>query len=72
MPYPAVLGVWCDGADDCEDFLEGDFLVGDDDDHATRFGYALDYATEHGWAVLGRRHPLTALTYCPGHKPANR
>ena len=73
--YPALLGVACDGYDntgthyddDCDARLEADILVADTDPRDTRLGYILDHATAHGWTVVGRDRPTSALTFCPTH-----
>lgn len=80
MPQPSAdrvlyfLGVVCDHEDNtvpCDTLIQGDFIVAKSDDKATRYGYVLDYATQHGWTIKGRSFPLQAQTYCPKHASAH-
>lgn len=49
---PCQLTVFCDC---CGTEHTGDYLVGEDDDAATRFGYARRHLTEHqGWRCDAR------------------
>jgi hypothetical protein len=66
------LAVSCDGADDCENFIEADFMVSETDDRAARLRYVLGYAVAMGWQVVGRDRPEMALTYCPRHAEVSR
>jgi hypothetical protein len=76
--YPTLLGVTCDADDpscpdgECQEFLEADFIVAGTDTRATRLGYVLDHAATQGWTVIGRHHPESAMTYCPGHEQDGR
>lgn len=68
-----VLGVTCDFGRaterECQEALEADILVRDEDDRATRLGYILDHAALiHEWQIINRANPEYALAYCPKHK----
>lgn len=56
--YPTQVGVFCDR---CGDTVEADYLVGAEDDQATRFGIARAHLRTVGWQCDDRGD------FCPDH-----
>lgn len=44
--FPSQIGVFCDR---CRVVFTGDFMVSEDDDQKTRFGYARTHLNDLGW-----------------------
>jgi hypothetical protein len=60
--YPTQIVIFCD---DCGVEHVADYLVSEDDDQETRFGYARAQAAKDGWLIMpGHLDMCPACSFC--------